>query len=42
VAGLAVVGGQGLLRFINIKTLRIVTAVVLFALAAFATWEAVR
>jgi Ca2+/H+ antiporter, TMEM165/GDT1 family len=42
VAGVAVIGGQGLLRFINIKTLRIVTAVVLFALAGYATWEAVR
>ena len=42
VAGVAVVGGQGLLRFINIKTLRLVTAVVLVALAGFATWEAVR
>jgi putative Ca2+/H+ antiporter (TMEM165/GDT1 family) len=42
VAGVAVVGGQGLLRFINIKTLRIVTAVVLLALAGYATWEALR
>jgi Ca2+/H+ antiporter, TMEM165/GDT1 family len=42
VAGIAVVGGQGLLRFINIKTLRIVTAVVLVALAGFAAWEALR
>ena len=29
VAAIAVIGGQGLLRFINIKTLRIITAVVL-------------
>jgi putative Ca2+/H+ antiporter (TMEM165/GDT1 family) len=42
VAGLAVVGGQSLLRFINIKTVRIVTAVVLIALAGYATWEALR
>ena len=42
VAGVAVVGGQSLLRFINIRTLRIVTAVVLIGLAAFAAWEAFR
>jgi putative Ca2+/H+ antiporter (TMEM165/GDT1 family) len=42
VAAIAVIGGQGLLRFINIKTLRIVTAVVLIALAGFAGWEALR
>jgi putative Ca2+/H+ antiporter (TMEM165/GDT1 family) len=42
VAGLAVVGGQSLLRFINIKTVRLVTAVVLLALAGLATWDAVR
>jgi putative Ca2+/H+ antiporter (TMEM165/GDT1 family) len=42
VAGLAVVGGQSLLRFINIKTVRLVTAVVLLALAGLATWDALR
>jgi putative Ca2+/H+ antiporter (TMEM165/GDT1 family) len=42
VAGLAVVGGLSLLRFINIKTVRLVTAVVLVALAGLATWEALR
>jgi putative Ca2+/H+ antiporter (TMEM165/GDT1 family) len=42
VAGLAVVGGQSLLRVINIKTVRIVTAVVLFGLAGFTAWEAVK
>ena len=42
VAGLAVVGGQSLLRFINIKTVRIVTAVVLFVLAGLAAWEALK
>jgi hypothetical protein len=31
VAAIAVIGGQRLLRFINVKTLRIVTAVVLVA-----------
>jgi hypothetical protein len=36
------VGGQSLLRFINIRTLRIVTAVVLVGLAGFAAWEAFR
>jgi Ca2+/H+ antiporter, TMEM165/GDT1 family len=42
VAGLAVIGGQSLLRFINIKTLRIVTAVVLVVLAGLAGWQALR
>ena len=42
VAGLAVVGGQSLLRFINIKTVRLVTAGVLIVLAGLATWEAAR
>jgi Ca2+/H+ antiporter, TMEM165/GDT1 family len=42
VAAVAVIGGQGLLRFINIKTLRIITAVVLVALGGFAGWEALR
>jgi Ca2+/H+ antiporter, TMEM165/GDT1 family len=42
VAALAVVGGQSLLKVINIRTVRIVTAVVLFALAGFSAWEAVR
>jgi putative Ca2+/H+ antiporter (TMEM165/GDT1 family) len=42
VAGLAVIGGQSLLRFINIKTLRIVTAVVLVILAGVAGWQALR
>jgi Ca2+/H+ antiporter, TMEM165/GDT1 family len=40
VAALAVISGQSLLRFINIKTLRIVTAVVLVALAGLAGWQA--
>ena len=40
VAGLAVVSGQSLLRLINITTIRIVTAVVLVALAGWAAWNA--
>jgi putative Ca2+/H+ antiporter (TMEM165/GDT1 family) len=42
VAALAVLGGQSLLRVVNITTVRIVTAVVLVALAGWATWEALR
>jgi len=42
VAGLAVLGGQSLLRIINIRTVRIVTAVVLFGLAGFTAWEAIK
>ncbi len=42
VAGLAVVSGQSLLRVVNVATVRIVTAAVLFALAGWAVWEAVR
>ena len=40
VAALAVVSGQSLLRFVNIATVRIVTAVVLFGMAGWAAWEA--
>ena len=40
VAGLAVIGGRSLLRFINLFTIRIVTAVVLVALAGWAAWSA--
>jgi len=42
VSGLAVVSGQGLLRLVNVATMRVVTAVVLFGLAGWAVWEAVR
>lgn len=42
VAALAVVGGQGLLRWINIQTVRRITAVVLVVLAAYTTWSALR
>jgi len=42
VAALAVAAGQSVLRLINIATVRIVTAVALFALTGWAVWEAVR
>ena len=42
VAALAVIGGQGLLRWVNIATVRRVTAVVLLVLAAYTTWAALR
>jgi putative Ca2+/H+ antiporter (TMEM165/GDT1 family) len=42
VAALAVMSGQSLLRLVDVATLRVVTAVVLFALAGWATWEALR
>jgi len=42
VAGLAVVGGQGLLRFVNIATLRFFTAAVLLGLGGYAAWLAFR
>jgi Ca2+/H+ antiporter, TMEM165/GDT1 family len=42
VAALAVVGGRGLLRFVNIKTLRLVTATVMVGLAGLAAYEAFR
>ena len=42
VAGLAVIGGQSLLRVINIRTVRLVTAVVLFVLAGLAAFEALK
>jgi putative Ca2+/H+ antiporter (TMEM165/GDT1 family) len=40
VAALAVIGGQSLLRYINLFTIRFVTAVVLVALAGWAAWNA--
>jgi Ca2+/H+ antiporter, TMEM165/GDT1 family len=40
VAGLAVVSGQSVLRFVNLSTVRIVTAAVLFGLAGWAAWGA--
>ena len=42
VAALAAIGGQGLLKFVNIATVRKITAGVLFLLAAVATFQAVR
>jgi putative Ca2+/H+ antiporter (TMEM165/GDT1 family) len=42
VAAIAVLAGQSVLRLVNIATVRIVTAVVLFALTGWAIWEAVR
>jgi len=42
VAGLAVASGQSLLRLVDVATMRVVTAAVLFALAGWAIWEALR
>ena len=42
VAAIAVIGGQGLLRFVHVATIRKVTAGLLFVLAAVALVEAVR
>jgi len=42
VAAIAVVGGQSLLRFIKVATLRRITAVVLFGLAVFSGIAAIR
>ena len=42
VAAIAVVSGQTLLRFVNIATIRKVTAVVLVALAAYTVWSALQ
>jgi len=42
VAALAVIGGQSLLRIVNIRTVRLVTAAVLIVLAGLAAWEALK
>jgi putative Ca2+/H+ antiporter (TMEM165/GDT1 family) len=42
VAAIAVASGQSLLRFVDIATIRKVTAVVLVALAAYTAWTALR
>ncbi len=42
VAALAVASGQTLLRFVNIATIRKVTAVILLLLAAYTAWSAAR
>ncbi len=41
VAAIAVVSGQGLLRFVKISVVRRITGVVLLALAAYAAWSAI-
>jgi Ca2+/H+ antiporter, TMEM165/GDT1 family len=42
VAGIAVASGQTLLRFVNIATIRKVTAAILVALSAYTAWSALR
>ena len=42
VAGIAVAGGQGLLRFVNVSVVRIITAIVLVILGCYASWAALR
>jgi putative Ca2+/H+ antiporter (TMEM165/GDT1 family) len=42
VAALAVAGGQAALRFVNITTIRKVTAVILLCLTAYTAWLALR
>ena len=42
VAGIAVARGQTLLRFVNIATIRKVTAAILVALSAYTAWSALR
>jgi putative Ca2+/H+ antiporter (TMEM165/GDT1 family) len=42
VAAIAVLGGQALLRFVNVPTVRKVTAVVLLCLAAYTAYLAAR
>jgi Ca2+/H+ antiporter, TMEM165/GDT1 family len=42
VAALAVIGGQGLLRFVNMRTLRFVTAGILVILGGIVGWEALK
>ncbi len=42
VAALAVAGGKSLLRFVDIRKVRVATAVVLFGLTGWAIWETVR
>lgn len=40
VAGIAVAGGQGLLRFVNVRVVRVITAIVLVILGCYASWTA--
>jgi putative Ca2+/H+ antiporter (TMEM165/GDT1 family) len=42
VAGIAVIGGKGMPRLVSVVTIRLATAVVLFALAGFSAWSAAR
>ncbi len=42
VAALAVIGGQGLLRYVNMRTLRFVTAGILLVLGGIVAWQAVK
>jgi putative Ca2+/H+ antiporter (TMEM165/GDT1 family) len=42
VAALAVIGGQSLLRIVNITTVRFATAAILVCLAGYALWTALR
>jgi putative Ca2+/H+ antiporter (TMEM165/GDT1 family) len=41
VAGIAVLGGQGVRRFVNVTTVRYITATVLLGLAVYTAWTAV-
>jgi Ca2+/H+ antiporter, TMEM165/GDT1 family len=40
VAGIAVAGGQGLLRYVNVNVVRVITAIVLIVLGGYAGWAA--
>jgi putative Ca2+/H+ antiporter (TMEM165/GDT1 family) len=40
VAGIAVAGGQGLLRYVNVNVVRVITAIVLIVLGCYAGWAA--
>jgi putative Ca2+/H+ antiporter (TMEM165/GDT1 family) len=42
VAALAVIGGQSVLRFVSIRTVRFVTAGLLVILAGYTGWQAIR
>ncbi len=42
VAAIAVIGGKGMPRFVNVVTIRAVTAVMLLALAGYSAWSAAR
>jgi putative Ca2+/H+ antiporter (TMEM165/GDT1 family) len=41
VAGVAVAGGQGLLRFVNVTVVRVITAILLLGLGGYAAWIAI-